>query len=559
VRLNGAVSFDTVPDDRRTSALLARLRDDLGAAGFTVAALEALWGPDAAAALHRGERVPARRVLDARRAAHGASADLATLAELFVLGLPAPASEAAHALPALGVGGAFELGLLGPIDTPTTPSTPSGTGAAGDHATDGAAPQDDGTAASVRARLDLRPYAFTDARGDGHWWILSDLGEVALGHALGEQHVLGVGGASLTLAGLMVPTPARTVLDLGTGCGIQAMHASRFAERIVATDISERALRLARLNVELNGIDGVEFRLGSLFEPVAGERFDRIVSNPPFVITPRTSGVPEYEYRDGGMVGDAIVEAVMRGASEHLEPGGIAQLLGNWEVRDDEDGLERVRRWAGPVDHWIVEREVQRITEYAETWIRDGGTRPGTPEFDRLYDAWLDDFERRGVREIGFGYVLLRRPTDGDAPGRTVGLARAERLHGALGAHDGGLGAHLADCLGAHDRQAGLDDEALAATRLAVAGDVTEERHYWPGDDDPAAMLLRQGGGFGRAVPLDTGLAALVGASDGELSVGAIVSALAELLEVDAAALAADLLPAVRALVDDGMLRLPVE
>ena len=396
MRLNGAVSIDTVQDGPRTSDLLARLRDDLAAADFTVAALESLWGADAAAALHRGERVPARRVLDARRAAHGASADLATLAELFVLGLPVPAADAEHALPALGVDGAVELGLLGGVEA---------TGAS--------------AAASVRALLDLRPYAFVDARGEGHWWILSDLGEVALGHALGEQHVLGVGGASMTLSGLMLPTPARTVLDLGTGCGIQAMHASRFAERIVATDISRRALHLARLNVELNGIEGVEFRFGSLYEPVAGERFDRIVSNPPFVITPRTPGVPEYEYRDGGMVGDGIVEAVMRGAAEHLEPGGVAQLLGNWEVRDGEDGLERVRAWAGPLDHWIVEREVQRGTEYAETWIRDGGTRPGTAEFDRLYDAWLDDFERRGVREVGFGYVLLRRPAGwsaGDAP-----------------------------------------------------------------------------------------------------------------------------------------------
>ena len=404
MRLNGAVSIDTVHDGPRTSDLLARLRDDLAAADFTVAALESLWGADAAAALHRGERVPARRVLDARRAAHGASADLATLAELFVLGLPVPASDAEHALPALGVRGAIELGLLGEVEA---------TGAA--------------AAASVRALLDLRPYAFVDARGEGHWWILSDLGEVALGHALGEQHVLGVGGASMTLSGLMLPTPARTVLDLGTGCGIQAMHASRFAERIVATDISRRALHLARLNVELNGIEGVEFRLGSLYEPVAGERFDRIVSNPPFVITPRTPGVPEYEYRDGGMVGDGIVEAVMRGAAEHLEPGGVAQLLGNWEVRDGEDGLERVRAWAGALDHWIVEREVQRGTEYAETWIRDGGTRPGTAEFDRLYDAWLDDFERRGVREVGFGYVLLRRPA---RRGRGRGAAATPPGHG---------------------------------------------------------------------------------------------------------------------------------
>jgi methylase of polypeptide subunit release factors len=538
VRLNGPVTSGMAPVDERTTELVRRLADDLRGAGFTVEALDDLWGADAAAALHRGERVPARRVLDARRKGRDPGADLATLGELFVLGLRVPEPEAAHALPTLGIDGAVELGLL------IRDAAESRTGAAGD-------------AASVRPLLDLRPYAFVDALGDGHWWILSDLGEVALGHELGEQHVLGVGGASMTLSGLMLPVPARTVLDLGTGCGIQAMHASRFAGRVVATDISERALRLAQLNVALNGIEGVEFRLGSLFEPVAGERFDRIVSNPPFVITPRVTGVPEYEYRDGGMVGDGIVEAVMRGAAEHLEQGGIAQLLGNWEVHDGEDGLDRVRRWTGQLEHWIVEREVQRATEYAETWIRDGGTRPGTPAFDRLYDAWLDDFERRGVREVGFGYVLLRRPAEEAAPR----LARVERLHGPLGAGGdaGGLGVHLAACLEAHDRQAQLDDGALGALRLAVAGDVTEERHHWPGDEHPTTMLLRQGGGFGRVLGLDTGLAALVGACDGELPVAAIVAAIADLLEVDADALAADLLPAVRALIDDGMLLLPVE
>ena len=514
------------PAGSATGGLLARLRADLTAARFTVASLDAGWGADASSALHRGERVPARRVLEARRAAHGASADLATLAEMFVLGLPVPGTDAAHALPALGVEGAVELGLLGPADG----------------------------GASVRALLDLSPYAFTDASGSAEWWILSDLGELALGHALGEQHVLGVGGASTTLSGLMLPSPARRALDLGTGCGIQAMHASRFAEHVVATDISPRALEIARLNMGLNEIDGVEFRLGSLFEPVAGERFDRIVSNPPFVITPRSGDVPEYDYRDGGMVGDGLVEAVFRGAAEHLEPGGVAQLLGNWEYRGRRDALDRVRAWAGELDHWVVEREVQHVTSYAETWIRDGGTRPGTPEFDRLYDAWLDDFAARGVHQVGFGYVLLRRATD--ASGASLPrLSRLERLHGPLGDNGSGPGGHLAECLAARDRQASLDDAGLAATRLVVAGDVTEERHYWPGDEHPTAMLLRQGGGFGRAITIDTGLAALVGACDGELSVGAIIAAVAHLLEVDESALSAELLPAVRTLIDDGMLR----
>ncbi len=524
---------NAAPSSDRTADLLARLRADLRRARFTVGALEALWGTEAAAALHRGQRVPARRVLDARRAEHGSSADLATLAELFVLGVPVPADDAARALPGLGIDGAVELGLVAR----------------------------DGT--SVAAALDLRPYAFTDARGSGEWWILSDLGELAIGGALGEQHVLGVGGASMTLAGLMLPTPAGSVLDLGTGCGIQAMHASRFADRVVATDISQRALTLAGMNLALNGIEGVELRLGSLYEPVAGERFDRIVSNPPFVITPRTAGVPEYDYRDGGMVGDALVESVIRAAGDHLEPGGVAQLLGNWEYVDGRDGLARAADWADGLDHWIVEREVQHVTEYAETWIRDGGTRPGTEAFDRLYAAWLDDFDARGVDRVGFGYVLLRRRADvaDVATERTAKarLARVERLHGPLGDVGSGLGGHLADCLAAHDRQVSRSDAELAATRLTVAGDVTEERHYWPGDDDPTAMLLRQGGGFGRTVALDTGLAALVGACDGELAVGAIIGALAQLLEVDEAALAAELLPAARALIDDGMLLLPSE
>ena len=541
LRLNGAVHVDSAPspDEPEASALLARLRSDVEAAGFTRDALEALWGPDAAAALHRGERVPARRALDARRPDHGASDAIVTLAELFVLGDPVRREAAADALPALGLDGAIELGLLGDVASEVA----GGPGVAGG-------------AASVRALLDLRPYDFTDALGDGQWWILSDLGELALGHALGEQHVLGIGGASMTLSGLMIPMPGARVLDLGTGCGIQAMHASRFAREVVATDISKRALAIARMNVELNRIENVEFRLGSLFEPVMGERFDAIVSNPPFVITPRMPGVPTYEYRDGGLVGDAIVEAVMRGAADHLALGGIAQLLGNWEYRDNRDALDRVRDWTGGLEYWVTEREVQRVTEYAETWIRDGGTRPGTAEFDRLYDAWLDDFERRGVREVGLGYVLLRRPHA--APRRPLG--RLERLHGSIG--DGGdaaaLGAHLAACLAAHDRQAEWSDDELAAARLTVAGDVTEERHYWPGDEHPTAMLLRQGGGFGRVITLDTALAALVGACDGELSVGAIVAALAELLEVDEAALARELLLAVRTLMGDGML-LPAE
>jgi len=496
-------------------AAVAALRGAFVAAGYTVDGLAARWGAEAGAALERGDRVPARRAL----AAHPDA--LSTLAAVLLLGDAVPRADLDAALPGLGAEGAAALGLV-------------------TLAADVAVPA-----------LDVRPYAFTDDAGAGEWWIASDLGELAVGGALRTDHVLGVGGASVTLAGLVLPGPIDRALDLGTGCGIQALHLARHARTVVATDTSERALRLAGFTATLNGATNIEFRLGSLFEPVAGETFDRIVSNPPFVITPRRPGVPEYEYRDGGLVGDDLVASVVRGAGEHLAPGGVAQLLGNWETSGDGDGLERALGWAdagapGGLDAWIVERERLDPAHYAETWIRDGGTRADTPAGEELVAAWLDDFEQRGVSAIGIGYVLLRRPGNG----RT--LRRAERLDGPVGS---GLGAHLAAALDAHDRAATLDDDALAASRLVVAGDVTEERSHWPGHGDPSAIVLRQGGGFGRALRVDPGLAAVVGACDGDLPLGAITDAVAELLEADAAALRVSVLSEVRELLVAGVLR----
>jgi Methyltransferase small domain len=486
---------------------LADLAADLSSANFTVDALAELWGQDASAALHRGQRVPALRRI-------AATTPLSTLARVFVLGLAAEPADVDAAFPTLGLAGAVELGLV------TAQGAP---------------------------RLDLRPYSFADDRGLVGWWIASDLGELALGTPIPENHVLGVGGASTTLSGLMISEPVELALDLGTGCGIQALHAARHATRVIATDISARALELAAFNAELNGITNIEFRLGSLFDPVLGESFGHVVSNPPFVITPRgQDGVPAYEYRDGGMVGDGLVASVIKDVESRLDPGGIAQLLGNWEY-GASDGLARVEQWVRftGLDAWVIERERQTVERYAETWIRDGGTLPG-PEFDRLYSAWLDDFALRGVTEVGFGYVSLRRPQAGGPV-----IRRFERLDAPIA---DSLGTHIAAFFVAADWLHSTDDAAFARATLTVASDVTEQRHYWPGDEHPTVMDLRQGSGFSRTVPLGTALAAVVGACDGTLSVGVICAAVAQLLEVDAGELTSELLPQLRELVLTGLL-----
>ncbi|AUG28012.1 MULTISPECIES: methyltransferase [Microbacterium] len=517
-------------------ALVADLRRDLAAAGYTADAVRTGWGPLADDAVGHGLHGPALAALGTRDDAS------ATLARLLFLGVRTARDAVDRALPHLGAGGLATLGLARIDDAEVTPLAL------------------------------VRPQGFADADGAGHWWIASDLDEAALGGPLPTGHVLGVGGASLTLAGLQLATPARRVLDVGTGCGIQALRAHRALAAsadasadadadadsdavLVATDVSPRALAFTTLNALLNGVGGIETRHGSLFDPVAGERFDRVVSNPPFVITPRVAGVPEYEYRDAGFAGDDLVAAFVRGVGEVLAPQGTAQLLGNWEYRDGGDGLERVRAWVAaspvPLEAWVIERERLDPLAYAELWVRDGGTAPGTPGYAALVDAWLDDFAARGVEAIGFGYILLRRPASGVAA-----LARYERITHALPETSGGLGRHLSAALQAFDALELLDDDALARAHTVVAGDVTEARHHLPGAEAPSVIELRQGGGLARTVEVDPALAALVGASDGELTVGQLSDAIAELLEVDAGALRADLLPRVRELVFTGMLRL---
>lgn len=504
--------------------LVDALRADLEDAGYGVEHVEEVLGPVAAAALHREETVPALRASAA--ALTGDDAAVAALVRLFVLGAGVPRRLVDAALGRLGTGGAQALGLVTAV---------------------GAGDDDE-----VRALVDLRPYAATDGHGEAAWWLASDLGELATGGALRTDHVLGVGGASTTLAQVTVRDERARALDLGTGCGVQALHAARHVQHVTATDISARALAFARFNAALTGVpaDRLTLREGSMLEPVAGQTFDLVVSNPPFVITPRRPDVPAYEYRDGGRAGDDLVRDLVTGVGAVLAPGGVAQMLGNWEVRRGVPWEERVGAWldASGLDGWVVQRELLDPAQYAETWIRDGGT---TPERDPAgwaarYEAWLDDFASRDVEAVGFGVVTLRRPVE-DRP-------RLRRLEEVTGTVRQPLGPAVAAALAAHDWLAARDDEALGRERLVVAPDVTEERYLTPGDADPQVVLLRQGGGFGRTVQVGTATAGLVGACDGELTVGQVVGALGALLGVGSDAVAAEVLPTVRGLVADGLL-----
>jgi methylase of polypeptide subunit release factors len=520
-------------------ALLEALAADLRAVGYTVDGVAELLGETAHAALGRDQLIPAL-IVTGRAAGEPATAALAAVVRLWLLAEPQRAGSLDAALPGVRTAGLMKLGLVEP---------------AGEDL--------------VQAKVDLRPYGWDPtigedgaAEGGADLWVASDLAAHQRAGVLRHDHVLGIGQASTTLVQVTARRHVARALDLGTGCGIQTFHLLHHAEHVTATDISVRALAFTRFNLMLNAAElhldpadldaRVSLRLGSLLEPVTGEEFELVVSNPPFVITPRSPGetaTDQFTYRDGGLPGDEIVSSLVRALPSVLAPGGTAQLLGNWEIPAGAAWAERPQSWTSPAaDAWFIQREQVGPDQYAETWLQDASENRDRSLYQDSYAAYLDDFASRNVAAIGFGMIWLRRPADG--AGRV--LSRFEEItypiEQPVGPH---LGAAVkrADWLAAHD---------LAGAHLLVADDVTEERHQRPGAEHPGVILLRQGAGLRRTNLLSTELAGFVSACDGDLSVGQIIGALEALLGgyegFDAAAFRTGLLEEVGNLVRDGFL-----
>ena len=483
----------------------ARLRDALRAADFTVGAVEALIGAEAQRALLRNQSTPARRhTLD--------GSPLATLTRLFSLQAPVSRAEADRALPGL----VDAMSVAGMLET---------------------------SVGEVNARVDLRPYGDEDH----DWWIVCDLtpGLDYSRRTVDAEHVLGISEASSSLAQLTIRREVDSALDLGTGCGVQALHLASHSPKVVGTDVNPRALTMARLTAALNEIE-IDVRDGSLFEPVRGETFDLIATNPPFVVSPATG--ERLIYRDSGLPGDEVVRRVVTQAPGHLNPGGWCQILANWVHLKDEPWEERLTGWLEPsgVDAWVLQREVADLPTYVEMWLADAGLQDA-PDYLQRYDTWLSWFDDQGIEGIGFGWLCLNKA------GRDKPSLRLEEWPYEI---EQPLGPHIAAWGDRMNALEGMTDEMLLAARLRHAEDVVQETVGPVGAEDPEHIVVRLQRGVRRARPVDTVEGGLLGASDGELSVAQILDALAQLLGHEPVETRATYLPKVRDLLSDGFLTL---
>lgn len=297
------------------------------------------------------------------------------------------------------------------------------------------------------------------------------------------DRVAGVHRPSATLAHLTIREPVECALDLGTGNGIQAILLSRHAERVIATDVNERALAFAAFNTALNGACNVELRAGNLLEPVAGQRFGCIACNPPYVISPDSL----FTFRDSGLPGDRISEELARGLPALLEPGGFATLMASW-VQSGTDPPARPREWlAGSgCDAWILHTTTDDPLSNAAAWTREAVDGPEA--FGAALDRWTVYYREHGIEAIAYGALVLRRRA---GENWTRGASLPPRpLEPASN--------HLLRMFAGVDAAA-AGDEAVLELRVALAPAVRFEQVVAPADGwtvTGAALSLEEGLGF---------------------------------------------------------------
>ena len=219
--------------------------------------------------------------------------------------------------------------------------------------------------------------------------------------------VMSIGTSTMAVANSIASRPFARVLDLCCGSGIQSFYVARRAEQVVAIDRNPRALNYGRFGAGMNGHANIEFRESDCYSAVAGEQFDLIVCNPPYVMTPDRQAY----YRDGGMGGDRFSERILREAAGYLRDGGFGHFTCDVGAMGGRASDDRLREWltGNGCDVVVLGGMKVKAADYAKSWLKADSGAQVQAELDR----WVAYFAELGVEEIQNWLVILRRRTEG--------------------------------------------------------------------------------------------------------------------------------------------------
>ncbi|MBT9312768.1 carbamoyltransferase C-terminal domain-containing protein [Leptothoe kymatousa] len=222
--------------------------------------------------------------------------------------------------------------------------------------------------------------------------------------SMDESPVMYIGADS---QGLVYTAPRHSVaaiLDLCCGSGVQGLVASRYGQQITSVDLNPRAIRFSRFNAQLNDIRNIQFHQGSLYQPVAGQTFDTILANPPFVPSPSR----DLGFRDGGANGEEILAAIIRDSARHLKPQGQVFIV--TDLVDVQQYQAKLNQWwGGGKAHQLVLCTADRDDVLFSVPHSHAPFGQSLEEYNTELERWLNNFHGAGLQAVNFGYILIQQ------------------------------------------------------------------------------------------------------------------------------------------------------
>jgi methylase of polypeptide subunit release factors len=322
------------------------------------------------------------------------------------------------------------------------------------------------------------------------------------------------------LAALTPRRRAHAALDVGTGNGVHALLAARHSRHVIATDVNPRALAFTSINAALNGLANVETRRGSLFEPVAGEQFELITCNAPYVVSPES----KWQYRDAGFPADELSQRVVEHAAASLADDGFAALLVSWVAESEDEPDVRLEQWltGNGCDAWVLELEAADPLDHAAGWNEH--LSHDADQYGAALDEWLAYFRKLDVGWITEGAVLLHR-RDGEGHVIRIDSAEADDIERA--------GPQIERAFASRARLARLGGrEALLDATIVLAPKVRVDEVLEPGADEPDMRLALEEGTHVE-YDLDPDVAEVVKVLDGQRTLGRAIDRVVRIFELD--------------------------
>jgi predicted RNA methylase len=349
--------------------------------------------------------------------------------------------------------------------------------------------------------------------------------------------------SSRFLSRFTIRRPSRVTLDLGTGNAIQSLSAAAHSERVVATDLNPRAVNFTEFSARLNGAENIEALVGDGFKPVAGRKFDLIVFNPPFFISPSS----RYMFCDNPMDLDQMCRQFVKDAPHYLEEDGYFQILCEWAEVRGQSWQERITEWIADsgCDAWVIKGHTQGPAEYAQHRIAE--TTVATRNNDDLYAAYMDYYRERNVEAIHNGIIALHRRSGNN-------WAKIEEMS-ELSTDP--FGEYVQLGFTAHDflRSHAADDQMLPV-KPRLAPYCRLEQFFQPGETQwqPTSLNLRLLKGFPFFIGLQAPVAGFLVGCNGNRTIGELIQDFAKQVDAPFEQVQTECLGIIRKLIERGFL-----